>query len=933
MNEVGPLCAFVGTNDSTDQKATIELTNHLGQKIEVIYEQPSSALRHQQGNSGRALMDNAMQGVHTERIVVYVPLGRQKQLSLLETKYTYSRWYQYDTDASISVGSINLYSNLLPGNKGFYNFSASNVTYTAPNSMPSGSNVATDVMAEIACDLSYYKDYSFNNYNQLNVEPTLSQRVIYEIRPAQQMVNKLSSCTNSNGSITGNYLENYEMIAPIGATLRFGPEFEYTGSNNNYYKDNNTLLTNAVWYKNGQVISVSPDNNRVISVSHNTAEKVVYTLVLGDKGIAKFTVDFQDINVIGPKANGVINDSVLIHDYTYVTGLNFNNNPNIPLQWDESGYGFFYWEWLNNTSKRSYGGVYWGEYGFMNVTDHTHNFLQQGVYDRTYYKTNGADKSGRFLYVDASSKPGVVASLRFNEGNLCPGTHMYVSAWVNNLGVGTNPNLNFVIVGIDAEGHEENIAIYNTGDLSHASGHRGVWKQVFFEVMMPEKEFADYRLRIVNNAQNANGNDFAIDDIAIYMQKPALMVYQAGVACASNDAEEVDEVIMVRMDSEGFDFGSHWNMKTIYYQFQDSEGNPIALSYEGTTNKTYGQFTLANKGVTPFYTVYNPTNGKTGLELYAEERNLYLENKGDNPGNLFITVEADEKGELKDIYYLLHENDGEFISGNSYQCVIALDPATFGNGQENCGMLSSFTMQPKARLVINGELAPSLDASDLCANQINTIGMRLYGANGDLNQIFSGSCRYDWLSGNVSDYDENGIYNDFDYKTIISAIQTLREVYPLIADINSVEAKDLFSQSQLELLQELVSRGMLELCKEEIERRLMPGETNFTVIPVAQSAQTEDGKPIQVCNRPFVITLNVGKADRSFSIGIGSEKGVPAEVITSPRILRYSAQELNSQTLQVPVFNMIGVTLSDLQDGEKCQVFLLGSTSDKSAPL
>ena len=104
------LCAYVAPNENIDREATIVITNMLGESIEVIYEQPSSAFRHQQGNSGRALMDNGMQGVHTERIVVYVPLGRQKQLSLLETKYTYSRWYQYDTDASINVGSINLYS-------------------------------------------------------------------------------------------------------------------------------------------------------------------------------------------------------------------------------------------------------------------------------------------------------------------------------------------------------------------------------------------------------------------------------------------------------------------------------------------------------------------------------------------------------------------------------------------------------------------------------------------------------------------------------------------------------------------------------------------------------------------------------------------------------------------------------------------------------
>ena len=131
-------------------------------------------------------------------------------------------------------------------------------------------------------------------------------------------------------------------------------------------------------------------------------------------------------------------------------------------------------------------------------------------------------------------------------------------------------------------GSETVISTFTTGDLDEGSA-RGKWHQIFFELTMPETDYADYRLRVVNNAQNAAGNDFAIDDICVYMQKPALMTYQASVTC-SNVADET--VVMLRIDPDGLDaIPTNGNVKTIYYHMMENGGSVLNMrDYYGVSN-------------------------------------------------------------------------------------------------------------------------------------------------------------------------------------------------------------------------------------------------------------------------------------------------------------------------------------------------------------
>ena len=554
--------------------------------------------------------------------------------------------------------------------------------------------------------------------------------------------------------------------------------------------------------------------------------------------------------------------------------------------------------------------------------------------DCTYYKTNKTDSSGKFLYVDATSEPGTIASLRFNNTSLCPGTRMYVSTWLNNIGMGVDPNVNLVVVGFRADGTEDDIVTYNSGDLKSDQTNRGEWKQVFFSFEMPQVEYVDYRLRIVNNAQSSNGNDFAIDDVSIYMQEPSLIIYQAGATCSSDQNEADDEVLMVRMNPSGFDFGDSWTSKDIYYQLQGDDGTLLNIHYENTSGLKYGHILFQKGAASRNYPVYVPTADSTGLELYARARNNYLAGIAPNPGNVFITFEKDEQGVVNEIYYLLIQKNDEFLPAMTYHCIIGLDPSAFNSGSSNCSMHSLFTMQPKARLVLNGELTKTLEGGDLCSSELNTIGLRLYGANGDLNEIFSGTCLYDWLSGSSADYDKGGKYEGFDYDSIIDALLTLRIAYPLGSNLNEVEVGNLITANQMAMLRLLVDRGMLELYKSEISRRIFPGSTFFTVVPVVASAKKDDGSPLQACSRPFTVTLTADEVSRSFNIGYIGERDASTDSVPAVRVLRYYEEDLMVTPLSVPLCDLGTISYAELiANKNETKIYLLNSTTDNSAPV
>ena len=167
----------------------------------------------------------------------------------------------------------------------------------------------------------------------LSKEPTLSKRVIFEIRPAAEMAAKLDVHVNNNGAVNGSYLENYEITAPVGKVVRIGTEYAFTGSDNNYYYTNGSVITktsNYSWRRDGGTHSATIQNNRVLELPvENAAKTVVYTLVSNGRGVAKFTVNYKNQNQVGPSQTALVSETDLQNNYRYITGFRFYGNKKI----------------------------------------------------------------------------------------------------------------------------------------------------------------------------------------------------------------------------------------------------------------------------------------------------------------------------------------------------------------------------------------------------------------------------------------------------------------------------------------------------------------------------------------------------------------------------------------------------------------------------
>ena len=851
----------------------------------------------------------------------------------------------FRSDRQVSYGTLGLtgydnYTNncgkykLVTNNNSSTN--AANATYTLT---ANDVNKTSGEIITIACDLSYYKDHDIRSYKQgkntyyyFYEEPTLSQRVIFHVRPAAEMVAMLNPFNNATGATTENYLEEYTIIAPNDRTIRFGPKYEYSGTNSNYFIDNTTATSAGTWYLNGSAIS-SPTvtNNRVLAVTAtNSTNTDIYTLVANGRGIAKFTIIYQPTTQVGPQATPIVNDQTLARDYEFVTGKNFDNNATNSLNWDEIGYGYSYPDWeLLGTTNRYVALTCWSEYRLMNIVPQSYsNFLVTGIRDVSYLKDN-TNTTGQFLYVDASTNPGLVAQLRFDNGGLCPGAHMYVSAWVNNLSKHTTPpNLNFIVMGINADGTEDQLSSYTTGDMKVGT-EGGTWRQIFFEVTVPQKSYAEYRLVVINNGQNSTGNDYAIDNIEVYRQKTSLGNYQANDLCDLNNEEQL---LMMRLDAATIDLNTQQRIDTIYYQYQQANGTPLSLKdyANSNTQDNFGFIRLTQKGMVPFYPVYKTDADSTGLERYAAARRAYIAKPSGNFSNIFVTEETSTTGNKIHVYYIIHSATNNFEVGNNYKCVIATSPLSLAT-QDKCGMINDFTILPQAKLILNRELSEGLEGAVYCANQENEIAITMYGNKGSLTEIVTGTCYFDWLLGNEQDYSNNSSFAGLNYNTIATAITHLRNEYPSVTSLTGVTAKGQLTANEITLMNTLVNRNILILYKTTISRRLLPGITHFTLFPIASTAMTDYEQPMEVCANPFAITLNATSGQPNFRIGYHRENGLPFEVKVSPRNIRVSASTANTLPLTIPICQINDLTLADI---ENSLVQLLPTTTDANkAPL
>ena len=190
---------------------------------------------HVQGRWGNPPLGNGMQEVHTEKRIIYAPADADIRLGRNNDAFqTYVRWYDYDTDKA--AAGLTYYANVTTTNPTpeqpeylYDSFGAISINHG--NSLVSGLcamyHYSGSEVVRIACDQSAYTDYVIdtddNGATTTITEPTLSQRIVYEIHPASEMAEAVSACASP-----GKWLEDYTIFAPPNHSILVGPKYAYT---------------------------------------------------------------------------------------------------------------------------------------------------------------------------------------------------------------------------------------------------------------------------------------------------------------------------------------------------------------------------------------------------------------------------------------------------------------------------------------------------------------------------------------------------------------------------------------------------------------------------------------------------------------------------------------------------------------------------------
>ena len=785
-----------------------------------------------------------------------------------------------------------------------------------------------DSVYRIACDESIWKDGFTWNASGTVTEPTLSKRIIYEIHPASEIAARMEPCKDMDGT-NDRFLEEYDMIAPTGRQLYIGPEYmihtkkvtlkQYVcyARSNYYYINSQGNVTaastnnNWKWYKDGvedASIVLPGTAAQFAPVSSNTSGTVVYDLKYNSAtgvyfNVARFRVTYMDKDTVGPALSLPATTKKM--DKIYEQTFNFEkpNTTNFAfwlghLDVDESTYGYYNKNLDGSPSQRKIrqGNITWSEYA---ITNRKQVWVDSGTAPQVYQHVDSTEnvannaKEGYMLYVDGSQQPGLVFNLKVSA-DLCPGTTMYFSAWlcdVSSEKSGNNgrsaPNMDFVVTGIDAEGGEHALTTFTTGefginapdDLSREAWsttnrmERAKWHQIMFPVKFTvETTYPSYRLRIRNKSTSSDGNDFAIDDIRIYVQKPPVEPIQASTYdCPTNLWDSITAYL--RVDYQAIDD----QQNTFYYQWRDNEKNPITMAYFNGNNgasSTYGQIVLPESEAAVI------AAGDTCSSLLSFDAK-YFDTKV--PLVKYVKEVVDIDSTVRYVMYIAQPMVAR--TNYHYYGYVTIRPEDLGS-ETGCGTVADLLIAGGTRILINGE-ALGDSVVDICGSRSYTLDIVLtyIARNEETDELeeYNTPCRADWLIGDSAYVNEHPDVYKYTFKQIEQAVE----------DYRTSDPKPLSKT----IVRHLLRNNLLVL--NSATTIMQPSlSLSYTAFPIGGSATNG----MSVCLTPRFLHLNPGEAIVNMMKVGNSAEELPQTVKDRPRIVRISNAQKNRGEFDLPLF-------------------------------
>ena len=778
-------------------------------------------------------------------------------------------------------------------------------------------------------------------------EPTLSHRFIYFIRViedetswAAKQLNAGKPIEEKDITMPATRLPDYtdEMVAlsmdarsyltPNGGTNEADGDITVSLDNNTA---GITLLTTSLSGENRVIFINYPVKNSDNTQSVNTPTdgsdpKATVNVSRNGTLVARYNITFKEEsrlltqtqvsqeNAKENSAYGYRMPDYLKENYELLTELNFDFDDAvvekyglpqcypIPLGWSSSTYGFYDGgvEDGDFTGPTGSHCPEWGYYGILNSyvecrdkdgsnwgwTDYTYNAPDDA--DPIRYNSKG-NQSTYHLYADVSDRPGVIARLPFDR-KLCPGTELFVTAWVKcargdasannaaalfsimgvkNRGVGTSSTKDYTPIFRYQTGQIP--ATYrNDGGLAGkipgfveqngTTGGNNDWLQVYFSFINTNSDdFDSYVLQIDNNSASTNGGDIYIDDIRVYVMSPNAKVTQLEATC-TNDRTltniELDwEQLLSRLgynettnDEDAIDFC--FVDKTKYNNYlaesgheTDYKGAVEASVIEVGNNEDPEQGGYNGKYHTLYFKM--PFDQNKVYDI-TQRPNLAANNMNDGKAYFYgYTDEANVRSLSVDFYSALTPNRPYILLINTHDpSNQTLDASDFNyNIDDACVIKTEFYVTAQNLIRVNGEVVDP--STDFCAGQVFNFSANLRvptGVNDDGTAIYTeikDGVYFDWFFGTEDEYTEvNTTYG----VSLLDALTAFRNIYTDNEDLTGVpaEGNGAFTKDMYDIISHYLEKSgeeggqhaPLVLHKENLDITLLNSGLQLVVQPI-----------------------------------------------------------------------------------------------------
>ena len=879
---------------------------------------------HNPGQANTSLNKNGMQDVHTLEFTMYLAPGESRELVMPvgsgSAPHAYFRWYNFDTDKASNAIITNLNHTTGYVKTDWGNIIANNTTSSSPSIQGVTTFTFDGNPINIACDASNYADFATLTRDNTDTitditEPTLSYRVIYHIHSSAEIAPQLAACTSTP-------FEEYNFVAPASTDVMMTTEMRSYGAASNYFYGNTSSdrdatpkiyksTTSAIsGYDGGSTPTVY--SNRMYQLQSPPANTTWHYELRTSNGkiIARWNITGMALNAVGPY-NREIN-STLDQQYILSAEQNFDNlggtdysfeNGNIsdkPLRWSECSYGFTYPNGSGSAGNNRVvnGGHYftnWGEYAIVKTTPTGKSWLVSNV------KSHTNPGTGSYMYVDANEAPGVVSDL-IVDGNLCPGSEIIVSAWVvSHTNSGTKPNLNFILMGVNANGTEDRIQAYTTGKgtLSQA----GTWYNILFKVTLGAKRYSQYRVKIENNNNSAAGNDFGIDDIKIYTSKNPLTAVEALSACEIKTQQELLDVeqgkgartVILRVDFKNSAFGADGsgNVNMKYAWIDDTEFNPnfttLPLNYLGSEpysingtvvgnvgklsfpkNITIGQLRNANEPI------YSSLADYFANATIADGTYFFIEEEGKYQMNGSTNLET----RTEPVLYIVHK-DTCFKRYHEYSCMLT----TSNEFTNDCGGFFTTKIQNCKQLLIDDEPqeVTNLRFKTLSGEKDYKLSVQVYYNDAaDKGKVKAAAPMCDWICG---------VDDRFIEASLTRAFVKFRSEYPTATSLDQ-PVTGVFTQGCKDSLMAYADK--IQLYKRSVIANVPGDGTTVQYVAYAIAGSCDD-HTIAVCPNPLRVRL---RSDVRFSLGKRDYNSMPEDIQGAPAVIRIAESIVNEPNSQ-----------------------------------